>query len=186
MGGSEVEPGFLVALGDSITYGYPYGHRASWVAMAEQACRKRLVNAGVPGDTTTRLKERFGPAVLAHAPRYVLVMGGTNDARAAIPPREVWANLAAICAAARAYGIVPILGLPPPLAGPEESILQEYRAGLGAWGHAVVDFCAPFLDAQGKLRDGLLRDGIHPTRAGYQLMARAFLDSPAIPELAGA
>jgi lysophospholipase L1-like esterase len=179
-----MEPCLLVALGDSITYGYPYGRRASWVAIAERACGKRLVNAGIPGDTTARLRKRFAPAVLAHAPRYVLVMGGTNDARAAILPRVVWANLDTICAAAWSHGIVPILGLPPPLAGPEESLLQEYRSILGAY-DAVVDFCSPFLDAQGRLREDVLRDGIHPTRAGYQIMARALLDSRAVPGLAG-
>jgi len=180
-----VEACLLVALGDSITYGYPYGRRASWVAIAEETCGKRLVNAGVPGDTTARLLARFDADVPVHAPRYVLVLGGTNDARAGVLPREVWAHLAAICAAARGHGIVPVVGLPPPLAGPEESRLQEYRTGLGTWGQAVVDFRSPFLDAQGKVRAGLLRDGIHPTREGYRLMARALLDSRAVPELAG-
>ena len=50
---------------------------------------------------------------------------------------------------------------------------------LNAWmrdyarepGFTYVDYYAAMVDADGMLRDGLSNDGVHPTPAGYAVMA---------------
>jgi lysophospholipase L1-like esterase len=46
--------------------------------------------------------------------------------------------------------------------------MREYARSAGA---AFVDFYAAVVDADGMFRDGLSSDGVHPTDAGYALMA---------------
>ncbi|MEW6522776.1 MAG: hypothetical protein AB1445_04245 [Bacillota bacterium] len=97
---------------------------------------------------------------------------------------RVATHLAAVCSEAVRHGVQPILGLPPPVDGPEELLLQSYRAGIMALGHAVVDFYSPCLDPHTQsIRPGLLRDGVHPTREGCRLIADVLRQSRVVPEL---
>ena len=43
----------IVCLGDSITYGFPFGPRVSWVAMLDQVLDAEIINQGINGNTTT-------------------------------------------------------------------------------------------------------------------------------------
>ena len=43
-----VEEMKIVCLGDSITYGFPFGQRVSWVAMLDQALDAQVINQGKP------------------------------------------------------------------------------------------------------------------------------------------
>ena len=46
--------------------------------------------------------------------------------------------------------------------------MRDYARSNGV---AFVDFYAALVDADGMFRDGLSSDGVHPTDAGYALMA---------------
>ena len=80
--GDAQEPGkrpVVVAFGDSTT-----ARRAGVEQVYEQRLAKllpqlRIVNAGVPGDTTERARARFARDVLAHSPRLVILQFGAND-----------------------------------------------------------------------------------------------------------
>lgn len=167
-----------VALGDSITYGYPYGPSCSWVELAARSTGRRLVNAGAPGDTSDDLVGRFDRDVVPHRPAYVIVLCGANDAYIGQGPEAFMANIDRLCALAEAAGIRPVLGLPLPVDGPEESLLALYRERLRSRPFPMVDFARPFL-----AQPSLLPDGLHPSVAGYQLMAQTLLTSGAIAGL---
>ena len=70
----------IVCLGDSLTYGFPYGPQASWVTYLSNAYGPGLCNAGVNGNTMEDMAARFDRDVLAKKPAMVVILGGTNDA----------------------------------------------------------------------------------------------------------
>lgn len=172
-----------VAIGDSITYGYPYLPQYSWTALAAQELGITIFNKGVCGETTGDMLARFEQDVLPFRPQLVIVMGGTNDAFLHIRLREVADNLAGMVAAAREAGIVPVLGLPVPSNYPEDEVLLDrYRQWLREYAVqekvALIDFYSPMLALGGAgLREGLHVDGVHPNEAGYRVMARAAVDA---------
>ena len=73
----------IVAFGDSITA--PRKNVTTYSDLIREEFQKEhldvnVINAGVPGDTTARAKERFAKDVLAHDPDLVIIQLGTNDA----------------------------------------------------------------------------------------------------------
>jgi len=73
----------IVAFGDSITA--PRKNVTTYSDLIREEFQKkhsgvRVVNAGVPGDTTAKAKERFEKDVLARDPDLVIIQLGTNDA----------------------------------------------------------------------------------------------------------
>ena len=60
----------VVFLGDSITDGWK---------LAEYFPGKPYVNRGISGQTTPQMLIRFRPDVIAHKPKVVVLLAGTND-----------------------------------------------------------------------------------------------------------
>ncbi len=172
-----MKPATIVAVGDSLTYGYPYTPEYSWVRIAGERLGATIVNKGICGETTDDMKRRFAIDVIALHPDYVIISGGANDAFLHIAAPLVAGNIAAMAAAAGAGGTRPLIGLPPPINYPEENLLAAYRALLRSYAAdnalPVLDFCAVLADSSGRLRPGLHTDGIHPNEDGYALMAAA-------------
>lgn len=108
----------VVALGASNTHGRgkgrhpdgvdrPQAYPAQLQAMlARQGCKARVLNAGVPGDTTDGMLRRL-PRLLAKDTRVLIVQAGRNDRRMGIDSTQD--NLAAIEAYARARGVKVIM-----------------------------------------------------------------------------
>lgn len=166
----------LVAIGDSITEGYPYSNQESWVEHLAQEVKCQVLNQGICGDFTSGMRERFQRDVLAYAPSHVIILGGANDAYEKIHLESVSANFKAMEESCRRNGIIPILGLPTPsLLAEEEQFLMEYRNWMKCYADEkdimVVDFYSPFLD---RIRAGqgaqLFVDEVHPSIEGYALM----------------
>ncbi|HMJ07583.1 MAG TPA: GDSL-type esterase/lipase family protein [Pyrinomonadaceae bacterium] len=80
----------IVAFGDSITA--PRKGVVVYSKVLEDEFKRknldiRVINSGVPGNTTAIAKERFEKDVLAHRPNVVIIQFGTNDAAV-----DVWKN----------------------------------------------------------------------------------------------
>jgi lysophospholipase L1-like esterase len=76
----------LVALGDSIVAGWPYGLDLAWPALLAERLQAafpdvqwRVINAGVPGETAPKGYARFDRDVAAAGPQLVLIAFGLND-----------------------------------------------------------------------------------------------------------
>ncbi|MEN6602554.1 MAG: exo-alpha-sialidase [Bryobacteraceae bacterium] len=128
-------PYTVVALGDSVTYGYRRDGSVqsdqTFPALLERDLQKNLVglhvvNAGVGGNTTWQMLERIERDVKPYGPKLVLVMAGLNDAAYIDPgpkersePRisveEYGKNLLDIVKLARADGAAVIVATPNPL-----------------------------------------------------------------------
>ncbi len=167
----------IVAVGDSLTYGYPYTPDYSWVRIASEHLGLTIINKGICGETTEDMKRRFTIDVAALAPDFVIISGGSNDAFMGVAARVAARNVAAMAVSARSCGIRPIIGLPPPVDYPEEDLLAACREMLRAFAAEgalpVIDFYTALAAPSGGLRPGLHTDGVHPNEDGYALMAAA-------------
>lgn len=171
------KPVKIVALGDSITYGYPYDPTASWVQLTADALHIAILNRGLNGDTTGGMRWRFTLDVLREAPTHVILLGGTNDVYERESLENALAYMTEMAEQAKKHNILPIIGLPIPCNDEWEEIkLVDYREALRQYARRqsllLLDFYADMADEQGKLRNGLHGDGIHPNRVGYETMAR--------------
>ncbi|MGD0153291.1 MAG: GDSL-type esterase/lipase family protein [Thermacetogeniaceae bacterium] len=177
----------IVCLGDSLTYGFPYGPQASWVTYAAKTGDFDLGNAGINGDIMEGMAARFDRDVLRKKPQAVIILGGTNDAfcEDITTPMTIFSLQQMIGYAADRH-IVPVIGLPLPIddtwADPKlERLCREYRQISAACGALLLDFRGSFIDPDtGKMKDELYLDGVHPNLLGYRVMgevAASFLAS---------
>jgi lysophospholipase L1-like esterase len=195
--GSEAR---VVFFGDSITEGWSRPEMGGFFP------GRPYVNRGVGGQTTAQMLVRFRPDVIALQPKAVVILAGTNDIAGNSGPMSLAAsegNLASFSELAQAHGIKVVLASLLPVtdakrdrAGearrqtrerPPEKVLEINRwlaDYARANGHVYLDYFAAVVGANGELRPELTEDGLHPNRAGYDVMAP--LAAKAIAEALGA
>ena len=173
------EPGRVVFFGDSITDAW--GRHDNTIFFPG----KPYVNRGIGGQTTPQMVLRFQQDVVALKPAVVLILAGTNDLAgntglSTVPMIED--NFRSMVAIAKANGIRVILasvlpvseypwrpGLHP--AGKIRDVnvwLKGYAAQTGC---VYLDYYAALADKDGGMKPGTSKDGVHPTPAGYAVMA---------------
>ncbi len=170
----------IICLGDSLTYGFPYGPQASWVAYAARLSGIDLSNAGVNGNTLEEMAARFDSDVLKAKPAGVIVLGGTNDAFSNdVTLVSAAGALEQMASKALSSKVVPVIGIPVPVDAPSvnaklERICQEMIALSSRYDLLVLDFRTPFIDGNsGRIREKLYVDGVHPNLEGYKVMGEA-------------
>lgn len=167
----------IVAIGDSLTAGFPFAAQCSWVHGAAEALAINIINAGICGETTGDMLERFFADVVSRHASHAIIMGGSNDAFLGIYPEVVQDHIKQMVAVAREHAIEPILALPPPCLVPTAAeILDECRSEIRRFAlsqqNLLIDFYSVFIDeVSGRIRQEYLPDGVHPNRTGYQRMA---------------
>lgn len=177
----------LIGMGDSLTWGYPFGPEASWLDLAARETGLKVLNRGVSGETTGEMLARFDRDVVRLKPRVVTIMGGTNDAWAGFSVAEVGGNIRAMVDRALQAGIYPVICLPPPLcysaadislfflekmASHLKAYREDYQELASSRGLMLVDFYTPLLDpATGWGLKVYFVDDAHPSREGYRVMA---------------
>ncbi|MHB8157049.1 MAG: GDSL-type esterase/lipase family protein [Desulfocucumaceae bacterium] len=164
----------LVAVGASITYGYPYKNKDSWVEHIRRESGWQVINAGIPGDTFEYIYNRLEEDVLYHRPDIVCLMAGTNDVNQGLSQPQIQGNILRVLERLYQDKIKVIIGLPTPVQSLREPSLQLLREWLRTYcreqGLVAIDFYQDFIDEAGQVREELLLDGCHPRRQGYALM----------------
>jgi lysophospholipase L1-like esterase len=146
---------------------------------------KPYVNRGISGQTTPQMLARFRQDVIALEPAVVVILAGTNDIAGNTGPSTlamIEDNLASMSEIARANGIRVVLssvtpafdypwkpGLEPaPKIVALNAWMKDYAASHGA---VYLDYHTPMADARQGMKADLAYDGVHPTEAGYRVMA---------------
>ncbi|HVE53250.1 MAG TPA: GDSL-type esterase/lipase family protein [Ramlibacter sp.] len=167
----------VLALGDSITYGTGATPEASYPAVLAGLTGWKVVNAGVPGDTSAGALARLPALLQEHAPRLVLVSIGGNDFLRRLSPDETRANIRSICEQAVTAGAQVVL-----VAVPEANAIAAVARSLAD--HAMYAALAAEMKLPlyaggwaAVLNDPALRsDPIHANAQGYERFARGLAD----------
>lgn len=175
----------VVFMGDSITEGWGQKGTATSADRAEFFPGKPYINRGISGQTTPQMLVRFRQDVIDLKPKVVMLLAGTNDiaentGKIALP--EIGGNIASMSELARANGIRVVLCSMLPASEfrwhPGLEPAPKIRA-LNAWikdyaaknGYVYVDYYSSMSNTEGGLKAELSPDGVHPNKAGYEIMA---------------
>jgi len=168
----------VVFMGNSITDAWAKSFPAMFAG-------KSYIGRGISGQTTPQMLVRFRQDVIALKPKVVVILAGINDIAGNTGPSTqamIADNLMSMTEIAKANGIRVVLS----------SVLPAYdfpwRRGIGpapkvvalnTWmkcyaaqaGVVYLDYYAKMVDARGGLSPEMASDGVHPTEAGYRIMA---------------
>lgn len=168
----------VVFMGNSITEG--------WAPLFDSLFPgKPYIGRGISGQTSPQMLLRFRQDVIALEPKVVVILAGTNDIAGNTGPSTlemIENNITSMTELAKANGIRVVLGSVLP------AFDFSWRRGLepaqkivalNAWiksyaeraGVVYADFHTPMADERQGLRSDLSKDGVHPTPAGYAVMA---------------
>jgi lysophospholipase L1-like esterase len=170
----------VVFLGDSIT---------DYWKLPDYFPGKPYINRGIDGQTTPEMLVRFRQDVIGLHPKVLVVLAGTNDI-AGVTGRtsneDIEANYASMAELARAHRIRMLFASVLPVHNythdAQESFALRPRdriLALNKWlkdycaknGFVYLDYFSALVDERGMLKRALADDGLHPTDAGYKIMA---------------
>jgi acyl-CoA thioesterase I len=175
----------VVFMGDSITEGWGQSGVPAAPNHAEFFPGKPYVNRGISGQTTAQMLVRFRQDVIDLKPKVVVILAGINDLAENTGKTTLEAiedNFASMSEIARANGIRVVLssvlpasdfrwhpGLEP---APKVKALNAWLKDYATKNNFIyVDYYTPMANAEGGLKAELSPDGVHPNKAGYEMMA---------------
>jgi lysophospholipase L1-like esterase len=156
----------VLAFGDSLTYGTGAAQSESYPAQLERLIGRKVIAAGVPGETSAEARARLPAALDEHAPKLLLLCIGGNDFLRRLGNAQAAANVRAMVKLARDRGIdVLLIGTPEPslrLAPPAfyAEIAEELRVPYE--GAAIAEVLGS---------RSLKSDSVHPNAPGYRIIA---------------
>lgn len=156
----------ILAFGDSLTHGTGTTRDQAYPARLQALIGRRVVNAGVPGETTAQGRQRLPAALAEHRPDMVLLCLGGNDFLRKRDPAATRDDLAAMLEALRERDIPVLL-----IAVPELTLLGGDHA---LYADLAERYEVPLLSGELNriLRDAELKsDRVHANAAGYAQLA---------------
>jgi lysophospholipase L1-like esterase len=168
----------VVFMGNSITEGWKRADSAFFAG-------RPYFDRGISGQTTPQMLVRFRPDVIELKPAVVVILAGINDIAQNTGPmtlEQTFGNIVSMAELAKANGIrvvlcsvLPAFDFPwRPGLDPAEKVvklnamLKDYAAKNRL---VYVDYFSAMADERNGLKAELTYDGVHPTLAGYQVMA---------------
>lgn len=181
------QPTTLTALGDSLTVGYMVRH--GYLDMVETSLRERfpgcdlrVSNQGVCGDTIFDGHRRAPHALLSAPPHAALVQFGLNDCFSGINREQFKEATEALVLRLRTQSPdTEIILVPaPPCRLPDfDREAEPFRISYHELGEELTVLVAPVFRHWRTRNQKLplwLPDGVHPTEAGYRIIAEAVLE----------
>ena len=149
---------------------------------------KPYINRGIGGQTTSQMLLRFRQDVIGLQPKAVVILAGTNDIAGNTGPisnEDIERNFESLAELARAHDVHVVFASILPVSNytsrSEElfaSRPMDRIVALNRWlrdycaAHGVVylDYFNAMVDDKGLLRRDFADDGLHPNKAGYDVM----------------
>ena len=156
----------ILAFGDSLTYGTGTSRNKAYPAVLERLINRRVINAGVPGETSKNGLSRLPGLLEKHHPRLIIICHGGNDILRKLNLSKTRNNIQQMIDLARQNNSeVMLIGVPE--FGLFLNTVPIYQA-LADENHVPI--------ANNILGDiignnSLKSDHIHPNTQGYQLLA---------------
>lgn len=173
----------VVFMGNSITDGWDDAH-PEFFTDNNFACR------GIGGQVSSQMLCRFRADVINLRPKAVVILAGTNDLalnNGPIDTEHIVENIVSMAELALAAGIRPILCSVLPagayhwrpevtdVPGKIRNLNDRVRKYAEERGIGWVDYHPALAAEDGSLRPEYTNDGVHPTRAGYDVMEQIIL-----------
>jgi len=158
----------ILAFGDSLTYGTGAAAAENYPAVLANLTGYKLVNAGVPGETTADGRARFADVLDETKPALLILCMGGNDFLRKLPEAETIANLRAMLDAARQRQL-PVLLIATPRPGLGLKVPDFYSALAKEYGIALEAESLEEILSDRALKSDL----VHPNAAGYRQFAQA-------------
>jgi lysophospholipase L1-like esterase len=173
----EKNDGRVVFMGNSITQG--------WMQyMPKMFDNDTYINRGIGGQTTPQMLLRFRQDVIAHQPKAVVILAGTNDIAGNTPLKDletVAGYLFSMAELARQHNIKVILcsvvpaaeypwrkGKRPDVKIPQlNKMIQDYCNETDIH---YLDYFSAMTDGKNGLIESYGYDGVHPDEDGYKVM----------------
>ena len=156
----------IVAFGDSLTHGTGAASDTAYPAVLATLTGRTVINAGVPGDTTTTGLARLPEVLAEHRPRLVLLCLGGNDMLRKHPAAATENNLRLLVQTIRASGAeVMLIAVPQP---------TLFGGAPDFYTRVARDMQLPLEDDvfNAVLKDNRFKaDPIHANAAGYRVVA---------------
>lgn len=148
-----------------------------------------LVGRGISGQTTSQMLVRFRRDVLDLAPKYVVILAGTNDIalnNGMITLENILGNLQSMCELAKAHKIKPVLCSVLPAdryrwrkelkpAGDIVKLNEMIKAYAKDAKIKYVDYHSALKDENNALPAKYAADGVHPNLECYKIMEEIIL-----------
>jgi acyl-CoA thioesterase I len=186
----------IVCFGDSLTVGYqsptydvPYMVETPYGSFLQErlGTQAAVMTSGVCGEVTRDMVGRFEQEVVAYAPDYVVILGGTNDLGGYVAPPDIFSNLLCLYDQARAADIRPVAVTVPSIRmdidPADRHWLDDFVVQRQHLNRLILDYCAKhamdcvdLFDATAEPDTCLLagrysNDGLHLTTSGYRKLA---------------
>jgi acyl-CoA thioesterase-1 len=182
-------PFTIVALGDSLTQGWMVSN--GYIDFLKQMLRVKfpesrfkLINSGIPGDTADSGLYRLTGDVLYYNPDCVFIQYALNDAFSGFTEQQFKKNIKSIIEKINESADTDIILITSDYIGDNDDnrSVERYYQQLTVLGK---DYRIPVVQVheywKKKIADGIpfeslvQYDGVHPTEAGYRLMAEAVM-----------
>lgn len=159
----------VLAFGDSLTYGTGAARSAAYPSQLAARIDRRVINAGVPGETTSEGRRRLGEWLSRVEPDLVLLCLGGNDMLRRQSQETMRDNLRAMVRHIQEQGAEVVLIAVPKL----HAWSLEPHPAYSELGHeldvpVLTDALAEILSDR-----ALKSDAIHPNAEGYGQLAEA-------------
>ena len=182
----SVNSSMSVCMGDSITAGAYLMPITTYPGMLGQIIGGSVINSGIGGQNTTQMVARFTTDALDYHPKYLFLLGGTNDILQGTKAAAIEANLNSMIKEAVAGGAkVFLLTVPPDtyFTNAENKVKNNVNTWIEAQGSSnviVVNIAAPLSEsgnANYMVPSYNIGDGEHPSTLGMSIMVETIIQT---------
>jgi len=179
-GAAKGDSGVILAIGDSITQGVPYVQPGqTYPDLLEMILGRKVINIGVGGLTVAEMEMDLVGDMEKYRPSAIVLSGGGNDIDYGRSAEDVIGDISAIAQTTMASGAVLVLCTLTPSAYGQDD--EESRSEVNSWIRKNERGDWQVADIDGVLHDGLhpsrlapdmdSGDGVHPNAKGMRAIA---------------